>query len=74
MLTDKRGNFIVLEPSFTADVEDRKAQKLLRLYPFLKEVEKVEVKVEVKEEKKDEEIAVEKPVETVRETKKKRKK
>ena len=73
MLTDKRGNSIVLEPSFTADVEDGKARKLLRVYPFLKEVEKAEPKIEVKKETKDEE-KLEKPVEVVRETKKKRKK
>lgn len=75
MLKDKRGNSIILEPSFTVDVDDEKGKKLVRFYPTLEEVkeEKKEVKAEAKEEKVEEKVE-EKPVEVSRETKKKRKK
>ena len=50
ILKDKRGNVVLLEPSFTVDVDDSLGAKFIRIYPFIKEV-KVEKpkKVEVKE-------------------------
>lgn len=51
ILKDKRGNSIILEPSFTADVEDSKGKKLVKIYPAnLKEVVEVEVKTKVEVE------------------------
>lgn len=60
ILKDKRGNTVIVEPSFTIDVDDAKGRKLVRIYSNLEEVkeqpkvepkvvEKAEIKEEVKE-------------------------